>query len=93
MTTVKILKKAKEELEAVLRQNNNLLGKALDTPEYRFSQIGRAVAYLDIAIEQEGGDVEVIETDLKMFCDSMKGIAKSVPVFDKAFKSEVEEDG
>lgn len=60
MTTVEIIKKAKTELEAILMQCGHPFGKALDAPEYCFSQIGRAAAYLDIAIEQEDGGIEVI---------------------------------
>ena len=58
MTTLEIIEKAKEEIEKAITAKNNLIGKALDTQEYQFSQMGRVAALLDIAIEQEGGHKE-----------------------------------
>ena len=53
MTTLEIVKRAKEEIEKAISAKNTLLGKAFDTQEYQFSQMGRVAALLEIAITKE----------------------------------------
>lgn len=53
MTTLKILKIAKAEIEKAITAKNTIIGKTLDTAEYQFSQMGRVAALLEVAIEQE----------------------------------------
>lgn len=58
MTTLGIIQKAKKELEKALAQSSNVLSKAMDTKEYQAAQIGRAVAFLEIAADQIEEQVE-----------------------------------
>ena len=50
MTTLELVKRAKKEIEKAISAKNTIIGKAFDTQEYQFSQMGRAAALLEIAI-------------------------------------------
>lgn len=58
MTTLEIIKTAKNEIEKAISAKNTLISKTFDTQEYQISQMGRVAALLEIAIEQEGGYTE-----------------------------------
>ena len=53
MTTLEIIKRAKKEIEKAISSENSIIGKAFDTQEYQFSQMGRVAALLEIAITKE----------------------------------------
>ena len=63
MTTLEIVKRAKEEIEKAISAKNTIIGKAFDTQEYQFSQMGRVAALLEIAIakEEENNNTEANE--------------------------------
>ncbi len=63
MTTLEIIKKAKEEIEKAITAKNTVINKALDTQEYQFAQMGRVAALLDVAIEQEKNRIEAPITE------------------------------
>lgn len=61
MEYLDIVKMAKDEIEKAINAQNNILGKALDTKEYQFSQMGRAAGLLELAIQIGSTD----ETELQ----------------------------
>lgn len=52
MTTLAIILKAKKEIERAIEGKSNVISKALDTQEYQASQMGKALALLEVAEDQ-----------------------------------------
>lgn len=49
MTTLAIILKAKKEIERALEGKSNIISRALDTQEFQASQMGKALALLEVA--------------------------------------------
>lgn len=52
MTTLAIILKAKKEIERALEGKSNIISRALDTQEFQASQMGKALALLEVAEDQ-----------------------------------------
>lgn len=52
MTTLAIILKAKKEIECAIEGKSNVISRAFDTQEYQASQMGKALALLEVAEDQ-----------------------------------------